>query len=185
MRWLFIVLLFIFLVEFIFASCGEGQIDINSASLEELQNITQIGPSYAEQIIKLRPFDSIDELTQVSGIAEVRLSKIKEEGLACVKENSNSEKKETKPEEQEDEEEQESLEERLIELNKNIDKESSEEEREIIELNSATSQTIKSGNYMKSLSEKNYAKYGLGLFCILLGGLFAIRKNKLRKNEFR
>ena len=59
-------------------------IDLNSASLEELQEIVHIGASRAEQIVDLRPFGSLDELTQVNGISENRLDDIKEQGLACV-----------------------------------------------------------------------------------------------------
>lgn len=199
MRWLIIFLLFIFLVESILASCSEGQIDINSATLTELDAIYGVGNATAQNIIDSRPFDSIEDLIKVTYIGETKLEKIKEEGLACVEEDSNSEEKEIDSEEQEDlssskdpseedeEEIEENLEDKVIELNEEIEKKSQKKETELetIELNSATSQTIKSGNYMKSLSEKNYAKYGLGLFCVLLGGLFAIRKSRLRKNEFR
>ena len=63
----------------------EGEcVDLNSASLEELQDIVHIGASRAEQIIDLRPFESLDELTQVNGISDGRLDDIKEQGLACV-----------------------------------------------------------------------------------------------------
>ncbi|MDV6010953.1 helix-hairpin-helix domain-containing protein [Haloechinothrix sp. LS1_15] len=64
--------------------CEQGQVDINSAGIQELQRIHEIGPERAGQIVDLRPFGSVDELTRVSGIAEGRLGGIKAQGLACV-----------------------------------------------------------------------------------------------------
>lgn len=60
-------------------------VDINTASLEELQRITHIGSARAAGIINLRPFNSVDGLTRVSGIAAGRLADIKSQGLACVR----------------------------------------------------------------------------------------------------
>ena len=48
-----ILFLCLFQVNFVYASCGESGIDINSASLEELDEIIQIGPSRAEAIIAI------------------------------------------------------------------------------------------------------------------------------------
>jgi hypothetical protein len=60
-------------------------IDINSASLEELDEIKWIGPATAQNIIDARPFASIDELDdKVSGIGESKLADIIAEGKACV-----------------------------------------------------------------------------------------------------
>lgn len=64
--------------------CQAGQVDINSAGLQELQRIHEIGPARAEQIVALRPFRSVDDLVRVSGIAEARLGAIKHQGVACV-----------------------------------------------------------------------------------------------------
>lgn len=61
-----------------------GKVNINTACKEELQRIIHIGPARAEAIIKLRPFNSVDDLTRVSGIAEVRLRDIINQGIACV-----------------------------------------------------------------------------------------------------
>ncbi len=60
----------------------DNRININTASLEELQEIVHIGPSRAQEIIDLRPFSSLDGLTRVSGIGPVRLQDIKDEGIA-------------------------------------------------------------------------------------------------------
>ncbi|QTM98990.1 MBL fold metallo-hydrolase [Sediminibacillus dalangtanensis] len=63
----------------------EGQcIDINSAGSEQIQEIIHIGPERAQDVIDGRPFQSIDELTEVSGIGPSRLKDIKDQGIACV-----------------------------------------------------------------------------------------------------
>ncbi|PIR86783.1 MAG: hypothetical protein COU11_03705 [Candidatus Harrisonbacteria bacterium CG10_big_fil_rev_8_21_14_0_10_49_15] len=66
------------------SGCVEGQVDINTASLEELQKIIGVGPATAPKIIDARPFSSVEDLVRVSGIAEGRLVDILEQGLACV-----------------------------------------------------------------------------------------------------
>ncbi|RQD72496.1 MAG: MBL fold metallo-hydrolase, partial [Tindallia sp. MSAO_Bac2] len=60
------------------------RVNINTASLEELQEIVHIGEARAQEIIELRPFTSLDQLTQVSGIGPARLQDIKDEGIAYV-----------------------------------------------------------------------------------------------------
>ncbi len=59
-------------------------IDINHASEKELQGIIYIGKATAPKVIASRPFQSVDELTKVSGIADKKIKKIKAEGKACV-----------------------------------------------------------------------------------------------------
>lgn len=59
-------------------------VNINSASSADLQRIIHIGPDRAAEIIRLRPFRSVDDLTRVSGIGAARLADIKAQGLACV-----------------------------------------------------------------------------------------------------
>jgi hypothetical protein len=61
-----------------------GCVNINTASLEELQQIIHIGPARAADLISLRPFSSVDSLTRISGIGSGRLDDIKAQGLACV-----------------------------------------------------------------------------------------------------
>ena len=75
--------LLIFLLIPIFVSAQEI-VDINNASLEELQTITGIGSVYSQRIIDARPFSSIDDLLRVNGIGEKTLQKIKDQGLAYV-----------------------------------------------------------------------------------------------------
>lgn len=59
-------------------------IDINTATLAQLDELSGIGPAYAQNIINARPFSSVDELVRVKGIGEKTLAKIKAQGFACV-----------------------------------------------------------------------------------------------------
>ena len=59
-------------------------INLNTASLEELQHIVHIGPSRAGQIIRLRPFLSVDDLIRVDGIGPARLADIKRQNIVVT-----------------------------------------------------------------------------------------------------
>lgn len=63
---------------------SDNCIDINDASLINLQNIVHINNARAAEVIELRPFDSIEELTKVNGIGPKRLEEIIVENKACV-----------------------------------------------------------------------------------------------------
>jgi len=158
----------------VFASCGEGQIDINSASKEELDNLYGIGPVKAEAIINSRPFESVDELIKVYGIGNITLNKIKQQGLACVSKES----KEKNPENNSYQEELP-----VVEFNstETPEEESENIEPEIIKLNA---KNIKSENDKDDLDKNNYAIYGFVVFCVLLCFLFALKRNKYNENEF-
>jgi len=178
---IFILSLFLISLSIVSALCEKGQIDINTASKGELENLEGIGSVKAEEIIKSRTFESIDELIKVYGIGEATLKKIKGQGLACV--NKETEKIE------EDEEKKEvenytnspsdlSKESELI-YNEKIEKENVE--LSTIKLNT---KTIKTENNKENLDKSVYAKYGFVAFCILLGFLFMLKKRKSYRTEF-
>lgn len=87
MKWVckFLICLFLFFVCLpmgkIFAS---DMMDINTASLQQLDTLAGIGPTYAQRIIDGRPYSSVDDLLRVKGIGPATLQKIKDQGLACV-----------------------------------------------------------------------------------------------------
>lgn len=81
---------FLFFTIFSIASAvfaANSCININTASLEELDKIKYVGESRAKQIIILRGeklFSSVDELDRVIGIGPAIVAKIKQEGMACA-----------------------------------------------------------------------------------------------------
>ncbi len=59
-------------------------IDINTATPEQLTQIVHIGVDRAQELIRLRPFKSLDQLTRIIGIGPARLRDIRAQGLAIV-----------------------------------------------------------------------------------------------------
>ncbi len=190
-----LLFLLIILISNVSALCGEGQIDINSASLEELDKLYGIGLTKAQAIVDTRPFSSVDDLINVSGIGEITLNKIKEQGLACV--DNQEEESEENIQEEEPEETEENISEDEIADDEEL---TNEEESSIVKISSKeiqegteeevktiilTPKGIKSEIDKEQLSKNKLAIYGLVVFCILLVFLFIFKKGKKEKNEFR
>ncbi len=196
-----ILLAFIILASNVSALCNETQVDINTASFEELQEITQVGNSTAQEIINYRTnnktFDSVDELINVKYIGDTRLAKIKEQGLACVsvEEVGTTPANGTDTESASgelfiDESANSSENKNAGEVGKSTDIVNVENVNYIDEINSPpktinlTPKDIKSDKRLLKTGNNNIAFYGLGIFGILLAFLFALKHYRMRKNEF-
>lgn len=64
-------------------SFENGRVNINQATVEELETLTGIGPSMAQKIVDYREehglFSSVEDIQQVSGIGSAKYEKMKEE----------------------------------------------------------------------------------------------------------
>lgn len=95
MKKIFILLLvFLVLPVVVFAASG---VEINTASLQQLDEITGVGPALAQRIVDARPFSSVDDLLKVKGIGEKTLQKIKDQGMAYVAEQGQQPAQEVAP----------------------------------------------------------------------------------------
>jgi competence protein ComEA len=57
-------------------AAGVPRVNINSASIEELQTLPGVGPVMAERIMRARPFHQLRDLERVPGIGPARLSRL-------------------------------------------------------------------------------------------------------------
>jgi competence ComEA-like helix-hairpin-helix protein len=169
-----IIFLFIFLLSNISAMCNESQIDINSASATELDKLAGIGSVKAQAIISTRPFSSLDDLLNVTGIGDATLNKIKIQGLACVNEENSYVVKNISKNETKIVKENISYNTQEVVVNKT---------KEVVNLTpiSLETQNIKSENNTETL-KRNLSFYGLIAICVVFGALFLLKRK--RKNEF-
>ncbi len=56
---------------------SSGNLDVNTATLAELDALPGIGPAYAAKIISFKPYDSFEDLVSRSGVPETTLNKLK------------------------------------------------------------------------------------------------------------
>ncbi len=58
-------------------AAGEAPVDLNTASLAQLDALPGVGPVLAQRILDRRPFTSVDELDEVSGIGPTALERLR------------------------------------------------------------------------------------------------------------
>ncbi len=78
--WLAFLLLFVW-PAFLLAA---DRVDINTASIKQLDGLAGIGPALAQRIVDGHPYYYVDDLLHVKGIGQATLKKIKDQGLAYV-----------------------------------------------------------------------------------------------------
>lgn len=190
MRSVTFLFLTIFLISSCFAQCNSGQIDINSASLTDLDKLTGIGPAYAQAIIDGRVYSTLDDLDRVKGIGPKTLEKIKSQGLACTASgtlikpdsSSNIEPPIVSPQVEELEEETYSIPKVTAKVVEEINLEQQEVPQEeptesIINLNSDV-KNVKEKVIYESRSEKirQYAIYVFGAFLLVIVAFLLLDK---------
>lgn len=183
------VIIFAFVLlyfSFISAICESGQIDINSASLTELDEIVNVGETVAGYIIDARPFNSVDELRdKIDYIGPSRLEDIKTQGLACV-EDDPTQQIENEEEEIENEEENEEIvttsytQETLVQKSENVT-------FEAVSLGAKDIKNPKTSEVEEDQrTDKNkLLMYGFVGFSLLIGLMLMLKKRKYTENEFR
>ena len=52
-------------------------VDVNTASLEELQSLPRIGPALSQRVVEGRPYATVDDLLRVRGIGPTTLERLR------------------------------------------------------------------------------------------------------------
>ncbi|MDP3987108.1 MAG: helix-hairpin-helix domain-containing protein [Nanoarchaeota archaeon] len=169
----------------VIALCESGQININTASASDLEELYGIGPAKSQAIVNYREtkkFGAIDDLINVNGIGEVTLSNIKNQGLACMGEDVETTK---------DIEPEETTEEVNEVENPNVEEKAQESKENFVEPLKFETIALNNPKDIKSYenSEKtreSYALYGFITFSILIVSLLVVKnvREKRYKNEF-
>lgn len=176
-RWLLVLGLFIIFISFVSATCSSGQININSANLTQLDNLYGVGPAKAQAIISARPYFTVSDLVNASGIGPKTLQGIENQGLACVEKNSsaNNVKGNTSAE-------------NFLIINAQNSSNSSDvikkTEVDTSPITLSSPKDIKTSKPPQVLGTIDYSKYSIVIFCILLLLLYVLKPKK-KKNEFR
>ena len=197
MKVLLIFVVLIFLASSVFALCNSTQIDVNTASLEELDKIIWVGIPTAEKIIANRTYDSIDDLIRVSGIGDTKLNDIKNQGLACVSGEENNSDDESQ-EEEENVSEDEELESKVVANSsesetKNTSYENPvDKEQTVQSTQKITAETIKLTSPKDIKTEMDFGKLisdhafaVLAVFSAVIVFLLLLKKRNSQKNEFQ
>lgn len=77
-----VCLVFLALCAFGLPVFGSEKININTASVEQLTQLSGVGPATAQKIVEYRQekkFNSVDELTNVKGVGEKTLEKFRDQ----------------------------------------------------------------------------------------------------------
>lgn len=187
MRTIVLLLLTFLLIQNISAFCEEGQVDINIASLDGLDQLYGIGPVKAQAIIDARPFSSVDSLIDVNGIGNATLNGIKSQGLACVEDELNEEENEEEEKETEIDNKEKTndtnIANNLIKEIKSVVNNNAISDITPINLNYPANNTkdIKSEENSQDLDKNKIAFYGFFVFAGIIIILLIIRRNKQKK----
>lgn len=63
---------------------SESCVNINEATIEDIQRILHIGPERATLLIDGRPYSSVEDLDSINGIGPARIKDIIAQGIACI-----------------------------------------------------------------------------------------------------